>query len=169
MLFVVLFFCVPGAGRAYFKGDRRVDPGTLILRSSPPQNQRFFLTNVSRLVDTRKDATIKLSPYYAFLFAEGYREMTSGRQGAAYLRRYAGGWCIKTVDFVKEKLGRGYRRRTTLSSSCTWKKKKKKIKACDDRGRTFKIYIYIYFHYSTGNPFWGKKYLKLVQGEILGL
>ena len=44
---------------------------------APPQNQRFSLTNVSWLLDTRKGANKKLSPN-VLLFAKDYRTMASG-------------------------------------------------------------------------------------------
>ena len=54
--------------------------------SLPPQTSDFVsLTNVSWLLDTRKDAMKKVSTCI-FLFAKGYRTMTSGRPGAPYFR-----------------------------------------------------------------------------------
>ena len=45
-------------------------------------------------------------------FAKGRRKMTSGCQWTPYFRRYGPEAGFKTRDFVKEKLGRGYRRTT---------------------------------------------------------
>ena len=56
------------------------NPGPLPQTDStiaPPQNRRFSLTNVSWLLDTRKDALKRVSAYI-ILFAEDYRTMTSG-------------------------------------------------------------------------------------------
>ena len=51
---------------------------------------------------------MKNAPPNIFMFAKKkkvYRTMTSGRQGAEYLRRYGRELASKTGDFVKEKLG----------------------------------------------------------------
>ena len=50
----------------------------------PPQNQRFFSTGVSWLLDTRKDSMKNKIVTNIFLFAKGGRTTTSGGQGAPF-------------------------------------------------------------------------------------
>ena len=53
-------------------------------------NNGFLLTNVSWLLDTRKDAMNKKKYFtFIFLFAKDYRTMTSGLQVASCFRRYS--------------------------------------------------------------------------------
>ena len=54
---------------------------------APPPNQRFSLTNVLLLLETRKVA-MKRTSSHIFLFAKGYRPMMWGWQGALYFGRY---------------------------------------------------------------------------------
>ena len=82
--------------------------GTDSYYDSPPQKPAIFLTNVSWLVDTRKDAMTKKYIYTknVFMFAkEGLSNDDVGTaRGTVFqgLRPRAG---VKTGDFVKEKLG----------------------------------------------------------------
>ena len=53
---------------------------------APSENQRFFLTNVSWLFDTRMDDINERSPHI-FLCTKVYGTITSGFKGTPYLRR----------------------------------------------------------------------------------
>ena len=82
---------------------------------APPSKQRFAVTNVSWLLDT-KEVAIKSRSLYIFLFARDYRSMTSWWQGASQFRRYGRELVSKPVISLKKSLG-GYRN-TTLLLSC---------------------------------------------------
>ena len=76
---------------------------------APPQTGDI-LTNVSWLVDTRKDAMKKPSSHN-FMFAKVYRTMTSGWQGPPYFGRYGRELVSKPAISLK-KSWVGYRRTT---------------------------------------------------------
>ena len=77
---------------------------------APPPNQRFSLTNVLWLLDTRKDAR-KIISSCIFLFPKDYQTMTSGWQGAPYFSRYGQELVSKPAISLKKSWG-GYRRTT---------------------------------------------------------
>ena len=64
---------------------------------APPQNQRLSITNVSWLLDTRKDTTKNNVSTYSIADGEVSRDTVfeEKRPGAGF----------ETGDFVKEKLG----------------------------------------------------------------
>ena len=69
--------------------DRKPSKGQTanLFYDSPRPKQAISLTNVSWLLDTRKDAMKKVSPFIC-LFAKDNQTMTSGWQGAPYFRSY---------------------------------------------------------------------------------
>ena len=71
---------------------------------APPQNQRFSLTNVSWLLDTRKDAMKRISACITFVCGGLSNDDVRVVRGTVFqeIRPGAG---FKTGDFVKEKLG----------------------------------------------------------------
>ena len=76
----------------------------------PPRNQRYSLTNVSWLLDTRKD-TIEAKVSIRFLVSKAYRSTTSGCRGTSYLRRYDREVLVlKPAILLKKSWGGGYRR-----------------------------------------------------------
>ena len=86
------------------------DRGYVLCRTvstiASPQIQRLSLTNVSWLLDTRKNAATKTMSSSILLFAKDYRTMTSGWQGAPYIRRYTAGSWFKNRRFHQRKSGR---------------------------------------------------------------
>ena len=78
----------------------------------PPPNQRFSLTHVSWLFDTRKDAMEKKS----FMSCSACKRLSNddiGWQGAPSFRRY--GWELVSKPAILLKKNRGAYRRTTPS------------------------------------------------------
>ena len=59
----------------------------IVLMTYSPQNHRLSFLDVPWLLDTRKEASNKTSPYI-YLRAKVHRTMTSAFQGAPYFRRY---------------------------------------------------------------------------------
>ena len=91
-------------------------PALLCLTDStiaPPQNQRYSLTNVSRLLDKKKYTIEKEAPMWYFV-CKGLSidDVRVSRDIAVFQekRPEAG---FETGDFAKEKLGGGGYRRTT--------------------------------------------------------
>ena len=80
----------------------------------PPLNQRFYLSKVSWLLDTKKDARkIYLHALSCVPGTKGYRTMTSGWQGAPYFGTYGRELVSKQAIWL-EKGWEGYRRTTSL-------------------------------------------------------
>ena len=72
--------------------------------SPPPKNQRFSITNVSWLLDTRKDAIeSKVSIY--FLVCKGLSVDDVGVSRDTVFQEIRPGACFETAGFVKEMLG----------------------------------------------------------------
>ena len=95
----------------------------------PPAKQRFYLANISLLLDTRRGRMLrkKTSSNISF-FSEDCRTVTSRWQGAPYSLRYGRGLAAKQVISFK-KTWRGYRR-TTLSVACFFGVQKGASKGC---------------------------------------
>ena len=80
---------------------------------APPKIRRFSSTNVSWLLDTRKD-TIENKVSIYFVVRKGLSiDMTSGCRGTPYLRRYDREPVLKPAILLK-KSWRGYRRTTHM-------------------------------------------------------
>ena len=81
-----------------------------------PKKRRFFLTNVSWLLDTRKGA-MKKSSSNIFMIAKVYRiyrTMTPGRQWARYFRRCGRELASKPAISLQNSWG-GYRSKISIS------------------------------------------------------
>ena len=72
---------------------------------APPQNQRFSKTDVSRMLDTRKDARKAILSLYV-LVCNGLSDDDVGVARDAVSEENWPGASFKTDDFGKEKLGR---------------------------------------------------------------
>ena len=73
----------------------------------PPRNQRFFLTNVSRLLDLSKDAVVqtkKVSIYFPVGKSLSIDDVGVSR-GTPHFRRYDRELVFETGDSIKETLG----------------------------------------------------------------
>ena len=86
----------------------------------PPQNQRFSLSNVSWLLDKDKIEN-KVSTYFPFLCANGYRSMASGCRGTPCFGRYDRELVLKPAISLKKSWG-GYPRTTRVTLHLTEKK-----------------------------------------------
>ena len=71
---------------------------------SPPRNQRFSLTNVSWLLDTRKD-TIENEVFIYFLMRQGLSIDDVGVSRDTVFQEIRPGTGFETGDFAKEKSG----------------------------------------------------------------